>query len=198
MSADQVASFLKMKLEQRSTNLTQAFRKLDKSNTGYLSSDDFAETLSGFNIRLTRQALAAVVAKYDANGDGFVSYQEFCAVMAGRSSAALKNAPAIQAPSATDVAEANLRRLIYAASESVTAAFLRINRNRNGSCDRDELARVFRSASIPLTPEEFTMVVGRCDTNKDGKVDLVELSKLMQVDLGGPAHMARGQKRARS
>ena len=26
------------------------------------------------------------------------------------------------------------------------------------------------------------MVVGRCDTNKDGKVDLVELAKLMAID----------------
>ena len=67
---EQVAAFLKLKLEQRCSNLREAFRKLDKSNTGFLSNEDFEATLRDFNIRLTRSALAAVVAKYDVNGDG--------------------------------------------------------------------------------------------------------------------------------
>ena len=67
---EQVAAFLKMKLEQRSTNLREAFRKLAKSNTGFLSHDDFEGCLRDFNIRLPRSALTAVVAKYDVNGDG--------------------------------------------------------------------------------------------------------------------------------
>lgn len=71
-----VAALLKQKLEQRCTSLTGAFRKLDKSNTGFISPADFEDCLRDFNIRLTRQALAALVAKYDVNGDGYVSYQE--------------------------------------------------------------------------------------------------------------------------
>ena len=58
---EQVAAFLKLKLEQRCSNLREAFRKLDKSNTGFLSNEDFEATLRDFNIRLTRSALAAVV-----------------------------------------------------------------------------------------------------------------------------------------
>jgi len=79
MSASQVADMLKAKLEQRCTSLQAAFRKLDKSNTGFISPADFEDCLRDFNMRLTRQALAALVAKYDANGDGYVSYQEVTA-----------------------------------------------------------------------------------------------------------------------
>ena len=81
MSASQVAAFIKMKLEQRSTSLMGAFRKADKSNTGFISPDDFEALLRDFNIRLTRQLLAALVAKYDVNQDGYVSYEEFATVM---------------------------------------------------------------------------------------------------------------------
>ena len=75
-SADQIVSFLKMKLEQRTRNLREAFRKLDKSNTGFLSIEDFEGCLRDFNLRLTRSALAAVVAKYDVNNDGRISREE--------------------------------------------------------------------------------------------------------------------------
>ena len=71
-----VSALLKMKLEQRCSNLTQAFRKVDKSNSGFISPEDFTEVFRDFNIRLTRPALSALLQKYDANGDGYVSYEE--------------------------------------------------------------------------------------------------------------------------
>lgn len=78
MSTEQLSAFLKTKLEQRSTNIREAFRRLDRSNTGFVSADDLSSVLNDFNIRMTRAALQALLAKYDANGDGVVSYEEVC------------------------------------------------------------------------------------------------------------------------
>ena len=99
-------NLLKQKLEERCTNLTAAFRKVDKSNNGFITPADFSEVMASFGIRVTRPSLMAIVAKYDANGDGFVSYQEFCATMAGKPpSKRLATAPKIAAPAATSRAE---------------------------------------------------------------------------------------------
>ena len=198
---EQVANFLKRKLEQRTTNLREAFRKLDKSNTGFLSSQDFEGTLRDLNIRLTRASLAAVMAKYDVNGDGFVSYQEFCAVMSGQPNAQLRTAPPVKGPggmTAVEVAEANLRRIMYGAASTLTQAFLRINRDRSGFIEPQELARIFRSANLELSAAELAAIVKHYDTNGDGKVDINELAKALQADVTRyEGHAKRGEKRPR-
>ena len=109
-------SLLKRKLEERCTNLTAAFRKVDKSNNGFITPADFSEVMASFGIRVTRPSLMAIVAKYDANGDGFVSYEEFCATMAGASNPGLAAAPKIAAPAATSRAEEATRRTIICAA----------------------------------------------------------------------------------
>ena len=106
LSANTAHDLLKQKLEERCTNLTAAFRKVDKSNNGFITPADFSEVMASFGIRVTRPSLMAIVAKYDANGDGFVSYEEFCATMAGKpASKRLATAPRIAAPAATSRAE---------------------------------------------------------------------------------------------
>ena len=74
----------------------------------------------------------------------------------------LKNAPAVRGPggaSAVERAEENLRRIMYAATGSLTQAFLRINRDRSGFVEPVELARIFRGANVALTAEELKKIV---------------------------------------
>ena len=203
MSAAQVITFLKFKLEQRSNSLREAFRKVDKSNTGFLSGEDFQECLRDFSIRLPARTIAAVIAKYDVNGDGYVSYPEFCVVMSGgEPSAKLKNAQKILGPgAATDVerAEANLRRLMYAAETTLTKMYLSMNRNRGGFVSPAELARIFKMHSIELSAEEQKMILKHYDTNKDGMINLAELHKALIGEVSRfEGHRARGQKRPRA
>lgn len=192
-----VAAFLKEKLEQRCSSMTAAFRMLDKSNTGFISPADFEECCRGFNLRLTRQTLVALIAKYDRNGDGYVSYEEFSAAMTGYPPGySLANAAPVGAPVArVERAEAALRRVLYAESTSLTDAFLKLDRDRSGSISPDELFRAFTLANINLSAQELAMIVAKYDVNRDGKLDLYELAKLLPT--GGPlggGHIARGQQ----
>lgn len=192
------SDFLKEKLEQRHRSLAAAFAAVDKSSTGVISPSDFQECLRGFNVRLTRQALAALVAKYDANGDGYVSYPEFVAVMTGaQPSAALAQAPSVAAPpGAVERAEETFRRVVFQESTSLTQAFLRIDRDRSGFCSPDELSRVFANAHVELTPAQLKELVARYDTNGDGRVCIRELSEMLNG--GAAAMISRGAKRARA
>ena len=200
MSASQVAAFIKMKLEQRSTSLMGAFRKADKSNTGFISPDDFEALLRDFNIRLTRQLLAALVAKYDVNQDGYVSYEEFATVMTGAEpTAEMKKRPPVADPAGNLVkAEDTFRRILYQEQVTLTQAFLKIDRNRSGFCNPSELATIFAKANVSLSTEELAAIVKTYDKDGNGKIDIRELSKLLHTK-GAPFEppTARGQKRAR-
>ena len=75
----EVDTFLRTKLEERCTSMQAAFRKVDKSNNGVITAQDFEDVLRSFGLRVTRQGLASLMDTYDLNHDGFVSYEE-CAL----------------------------------------------------------------------------------------------------------------------
>merc|ERR1711957_427359 len=118
---------------------------------------------------------------YDAHGDGFVSYEEFCATMAGTSDPGLAAAPKVAAPAATSRAEEAFRRIIFSEAKSLTEAFLLVDTDRSGFCDAKELRAVFLRASIELPAEEVQALVDAYDSNGDGKIDLTELTTLLNT-----------------
>ena len=103
--------------------------------------------------------------------------------MTGVSNPSLATAPAVAGPpTAAFRAEETFRRIMYAASNSITAAFLKINADRSGFCERAELEAVFTNANVTLSAQELSMLLKRVDTNGDGRVDIRELAKLLHGD----------------
>jgi Ca2+-binding EF-hand superfamily protein len=157
VDAGQLDTLLRKKLEERCTSLTDAFRKVDRSGNGFITAEDFDETLRSWGVRVTRASVTALVQKYDLNNDGLVSYAEFCARLAGGPvNPALAKEEPIVAPSAADRAEETLRRLMYSHWTTLTEAFLKVDADRSGFCDKDEFASIFRLAGIELAPDELS------------------------------------------
>ena len=73
------------------------------------------------------------------------------------------------------------RRIIFSEAKSLTEAFLLIDTNRSGFCDAEELRAVFVRASIEMSTEEVRALVDAYDSNGDGKIDLAELTKLLNT-----------------
>merc|ERR1740124_1191421 len=86
--------------------------------------------------------------------------------MAGTSDPGLAAAPKVAAPAATSRAE---------------EAFLLVDTDRSGFCDAKELRAVFLRASIELPAEEVQALVDAYDSNGDGKIDLTELTTLLNT-----------------
>ena len=57
-----------------------AFKMFDKDGSGYISKDEIKEILS-FGQKLDDEAVNAIVKQVDANGDGQISFEEFCTMM---------------------------------------------------------------------------------------------------------------------
>jgi len=192
VDAAQLDALLLSKLEERCTSLTDAFRKVDKSGNGFIAASDFDETLRGFGVRVTRASLAALMQRYDLNNDGLVSYAEFCSrISGGPTNPELAKAAAIAAPSAADRAEETLRRLMYSHWTTITEAFLKLDADRSGYCDKDEFGNIFRSAGIELTLDELNELVKKYDVNDDGRLDVSELARLLG---GGSTYDGHGDR----
>lgn len=56
-----------------------------------------------------------------------------------------------------------------------------IDTNRSGFCDAEELRAVFERASIAMSAVEVRALVDAYDSNGDGKIDLKELTTLLNT-----------------
>lgn len=187
-AAEDVIPFLHSKLNERCESLQCSFRMLDASNNGVITAADFEEVLRHFGVRLTRQGLAELVSRYDANSDGSISWQEFCAAVSaapgssGRPNEALAKKPRRCARSAADRVEEQLRRILYASRESLTTAFLKMDRNRDGYCDAGEIEATFRNANIDISPDDIRALIHNYDADGDGKINIRELARLIDAE----------------
>lgn len=196
---------LKHKLEERFRTLQDAFRRVDVNHNGFVTASDFESVLRDFDVQLTDDCVSELIARYDVNRDGFVSFDEFCSVMdpAPRPGpttklSELEAAPRMEAPGPADRVEEMLRRILYQDTYSlytISEAFLKMDKDRSGLISPKELAQIFARANVELTEDEMAAVLAHYDTNKDGRVNLAELGKLLQPGQF-ETHGARGLHRA--
>ncbi len=73
------------------------------------------------------------------------------------------------------------RRIIFSEAKSLTEAFLMIDTKRTGFCDAEEFRAVFQRASIEMSAAEVRALIAAYDSNGDGKIDLKELTQLLNT-----------------
>ena len=73
------------------------------------------------------------------------------------------------------------RRIIFSEAKSLTEAFLMIDTKRTGFCDAEEFRAVFQRASIEMSAAEVRALIDAYDSNGDGKIDLKELTQLLNT-----------------
>lgn len=76
-------SSILMDARNRGIDPWDVFRVFDKSGTGSVTHKDFLKALSIVDIDLSEQESRAIIQKFDADADGFISYKEFIGVLEG-------------------------------------------------------------------------------------------------------------------
>lgn len=64
--------------------LSEAFMDLDSDGCGFITADDVASFMLKLGLDFDRKEVEAMIAPVDANQDGKVDFDEWCAVMAPR------------------------------------------------------------------------------------------------------------------
>lgn len=60
------------------------------------------------------------------------------------------------------------------------AAFARLDENKDGFLDREELLQLFRNVGEPVTPDELEQRMAEADLDGDGVIDFLEFESLLQ------------------
>ena len=68
----------------RATDLEGFFKRMDKDNNGYLSVNEFRDAVQEMGFQLTEQEIITIVRRYDLDGDGSISYPEFCTAVSNQ------------------------------------------------------------------------------------------------------------------
>lgn len=79
INSEEALEKLRQRVEMRFSSLREAFRRMDRDNSGFLSRDEILVALADFNI--SPKHLNSLVALLDTNRDGLVSFSEFSAAL---------------------------------------------------------------------------------------------------------------------
>lgn len=182
---------LRAKLYERFTQMTDAFRACDRDKNGVIDIKDFADVIANLGFaRVTRGTIELLASKYDKNGDKLVTYAEFCAAIEGGPVAAAEPARAVL--TRADRVEEAFRKQVLAGSTSLRRAFLKLDKDRSAHISPAELERVLRGAGIAVSEDEMAALVAKFDAQRDGRLDVAELSKLLD---GGAEYAGNVGKR---
>ena len=77
-SVQECLRLLSEKLVDRFKKFQHAFRFFDLHSTGQVTLADFAFALDQLQMKFTRQQAADLFRRLDLDGDGYLSYQDFC------------------------------------------------------------------------------------------------------------------------
>ena len=156
-----------------------------------------------FRLQVDWQDLRDLVALFDKNNDGLVSWTEFCEAMdkpprqshqeqvqresqlrppARPQPQAMPPSPELPtiAPGHTKRVHDALRKFVIQSSESMREAFVRINRSRSGLIDAHELEFAAQRAGVhAVTPEIIAELMAAYDLDRDGRLKFSEFVKAM-------------------
>ena len=65
----------------RKSELEEAFKEMDKDNSGKLSVDEIKAQYAKLGMQISDDALEKTISKADADGDGKISYAEFLDIL---------------------------------------------------------------------------------------------------------------------
>jgi len=177
-----VHSLIQSGVHSTFTDLESAFAALDPTGSGQIPNEMFVDVLKQSGLPVPPEDIAILVAAYDANGDGSVSHAEFAAAMSANGGRAVRidESAGPNAIARVMAAEEALRGKIHERYETVTSAFLGLDKDYSGYLDAFEFQRLLYKFGIEVSEQDMEVLLQRFDANHDGKMDVHELASFLQ------------------
>lgn len=195
---------IKEKMYDKWSNLTGAFRSMDKDSSGYISRGELMEmciSLNLFNTGVVRQAVVENlidfidvendVADDDDAGITDIGYKEFARAFTCEDIMAMKpliyKRPLVTPPPTpppANLAAEQFSSIIKSKfkPDKMAKAFAFFDKDNSGALSRAEVKRIMYSWNAPLSDAELADLFSLCDKNGDGQIDYNEFCGLVAQD----------------
>merc|ERR1711915_346883 len=143
-------------------DIKELFFKFDMNKDGKIDKSEMHKILTNYKYDFSDQEVDIVFRTADKDLDEAISYEEFINLMS---------------PNATTI----LRKFreTYTTLADVKKAFKKFDKNRDGTINRSELARLMFSTGHSYTDIEIDAIMNLGDLNKDGELTLEEFISIM-------------------
>eukprot|EP01045_Picozoa_sp_COSAG04_P004628 COSAG04_NODE_204_length_20429_cov_6.166896_9_plen_1552_part_00 len=156
----------------------EAFRKIDKDNSGELDAREFHLALKYLHIHLNERQIEVLMKHLDKDGDGVISIEEFMSVIWERKLQQLRD---------------KFRQLSYSfAGQDWEALFHQFDRSSSGELTYEDFRRAVRKhvgmKESVVTDVELREMFNHVDSDRTGDIGFDEFAKLMALDTEPVSH----------
>eukprot|EP00933_Yihiella_yeosuensis_P028735 TRINITY_DN22568_c0_g1_i1.p1 TRINITY_DN22568_c0_g1~~TRINITY_DN22568_c0_g1_i1.p1 ORF type:complete len:434 (+),score=103.91 TRINITY_DN22568_c0_g1_i1:83-1384(+) len=148
----------------------KVFREFDSSGDGQIDGAELFTAIKNMGIDLTKKEFDRFIASVDEEGDGEISFQEFCTLSKKLSEIEMKSRG-----KATRIPRAYLPPDMYL---QYSALFQQVA-GEDGCIDFQELKVFFANNGIPITPEKLQAIVSEVDDDGSGELEEQEFMVLL-------------------
>ena len=152
------------------TRIAATFQKFDTNRSGFLDYGELRNALRHYGLEANTQQASELVRRYDDHPDGKLELKEFAELVRDVEQGVLRANPAQRSPY-DPKARVPAR---------VAAAFDDFDANRSGYLDYRELRPALRRYGLDTSEGEAASLVRRYDDHPNGKLDVVEFSRLVR------------------
>lgn len=179
-SLPEIAQALETKLFSKSSNARKIFRLFDEDKSGSLTYEEYREALEFFNITMSDENFAVMIAEVDTNRDGNVSYNEFlakyghCIAGHGYTGLDLGHSYKFEQPPATPPPDVGPIRFLQVLKDKlltrpriVRNAFLRADKLREGALSDEHLRAVLSRIGVVVHDRTWNEFVYKLPKTQD-------------------------------
>eukprot|EP00698_Gefionella_okellyi_P008576 TRINITY_DN212_c1_g1_i1.p1 TRINITY_DN212_c1_g1~~TRINITY_DN212_c1_g1_i1.p1 ORF type:complete len:1273 (+),score=360.04 TRINITY_DN212_c1_g1_i1:159-3977(+) len=162
-----------------------AFKRLDRDYDGKISYAEFRRGLCNMKVGISEAELQRLILKCDADGDGYIDFNEFVSVFGGASDpSATSVLPVPEAIKkrqeiAADPTLQEARAKIASKAAQLKKVFRAFDEDHDGTLSTTELRKGLGALGVTLGDEEFDRLISVVDTNK-GNIDYHEFARVFK------------------
>jgi Ca2+-binding EF-hand superfamily protein len=196
-SPEEAEAIIREKIYRNYQDLHSAFRDLDRSNNGYVSRADFFQAMGNIllNNGYSEDDVYDVADRFDLNNDGYLSFDEFVAVVEGDGVVQDENQGNLmddpQLLSNVDKAIQKFKIIVDQRYSAVRQPFLAMDRERKGWLSPQNFAQGLVNHGLFLSPPELELAYSVFDKEGKGQITYTDFCAVMTERFQFGAHIAR-------
>lgn len=158
---EKILQRIRVRIQEKKLNLTQAFSLFDKNHDGVISTQEFINAFRTMQLGLSDEEVGQILLYFDPNRSGKINFKAFC--------------ERIEQPTESSLIEERILQMVRTRIKekriSVSQTFAVIDKNKDRLISLAEFTEAFKIMDLGVTDEDIRKVFAYIDTRRTGTID---------------------------